>query len=196
VAAVANTALGANGMKIQKASSSTFKVVKPVFRPIPGGKGGVVIGSSPWKNAEYYALSLINCTRTGGWVISSGACSSYGHHTMPAQRKLVMDAAIAASVARPYAKFLADRNLFSHTSDGSVRSRFKRAGYMSGTYGENLGTKSASNSGQVAEEIYYQNESPCKCEHYLNIMHPGFGRVGIGIWITNGRTRLVESFYQ
>jgi hypothetical protein len=48
----------------------------------------------------------------------------------------------------------------------------------------------------VREEIFYQNEYPCKCAHYHNIMYSGYDRVGIGVWITGGRIRLVEDFYK
>jgi hypothetical protein len=196
VAAVANTALGANGMKIQKASSSTFKVVRPTVRSNPNGKGGVVIGTSPWKTTEYYVLSLINCTRTGGWVISSGACSSYGHHTLPAQRKLVMNPGVASAVARPFAKLMAERNVLNHYYDHSPGYRLARAGYTSSSWGENIGSPRSLTGGIVSEHMYFQNEYPCKCEHYANIMLPSVGSVGVGVWVYKGRIRMVADFYK
>jgi hypothetical protein len=196
VAKVGDTALGANGMKIQSAATASFKVVKPIVRPIVGGKGAVVIGTSPWKTAEYYTLSLINCTRTGGWVISSGACSSYTHHTMPKQPALKMDAGIAAKVARPFAKLMAEHNVLNHYYDGSPHYRFQRAGYMSGSWGENIGAPRSLTGGLVYEEMYFQNEYPCKCEHYYNIMSPYFDRVGVGIWVYSGRIRMASDFYR
>jgi hypothetical protein len=193
VAAVADTALGANGMKLQAASSGTFTVVKPYITK--GKNGGVIIGTAPWATAEKFVLSMINCTRTGGWIISSGACSSYGHHTLPAQPKLFMDSGIQARVARPFAKYLADHNVLLHLADGTVRSRFIRGGYTSPTFGENIGAPRSLTSGLISEHMFFQNEYPCECEHYLNIMYPRFDRVGVGIWITNGRIRMVSNFY-
>ena len=40
------------------------------------GGSGAVAGS--WHAVEAYYLRLMNCTRTGGWVTSGGACSSPG----------------------------------------------------------------------------------------------------------------------
>ena len=200
-ARVTDAAMAAGGMKLGTSASAIFHVIKPTNRKVPTG-GGVPIAQSPWSSMEQYALRLINCTRTGGWVVVGGSCSSYGHHTMPRQSPLVYDRNIAAKVARPWAKWLADRGLFAHNADyprltivEAVHRRFERAGYTSAHFGENLGSKPATPAGQVGEEIYYQNESPCRCEHYLNIMWPNFRRVGVGIWISKGRTRLVESFY-
>ena len=47
----------------------------------------------------------------------------------------------------------------------------------------------------MAEEIFYQNEAPCACEHYKNLMNPEFDRAGIGVWVSNGRVRVVIDFY-
>jgi hypothetical protein len=46
-------------------------------------------------------------------------------------------------------------------------------------------------------EIFYQNESWCQCEHYLNIMAPFLHRAGIGVWVgsSTGATRVSIDFY-
>ena len=36
------------------------------------------VGGGSWADVETYYLGLMNCTRTGGWVTSSGKCSSPG----------------------------------------------------------------------------------------------------------------------
>ena len=43
-----------------------------------GGGGGGSTGSGSWTAVERYYLRLMNCTRTGGWVTSTGKCSSPG----------------------------------------------------------------------------------------------------------------------
>ncbi len=31
--------------------------------------------------------------------------------------------------------------------------------------------------------------------HYVNLMNPAYDRVGIGVWVSGGRVRLVVDFY-
>ena len=38
-------------------------------------------GSAPWLAVEKYYLKLLNCTRTGGWVLADGSCKGYGSGT-------------------------------------------------------------------------------------------------------------------
>jgi uncharacterized protein YkwD len=154
--------------------------------------------SSPWYAAEVYVLNLMNCTRTGGWVTAEGACSSGTDHTLPAQPALVLDPDISAKVARPYAKYLADNNLLDHyLRDTTPRSRLCSAGFCGSAWGENLASPSSSGQGgMISSEIFYQNESWCRCNHYSNIMDPHFSRVGIGVWETSGVVRVVIDFVE
>jgi uncharacterized protein YkwD len=48
----------------------------------------------------------------------------------------------------------------------------------------------------AAIEVFYQNESWCRCEHYYNLMDPHYTRVGIGVWETSGIVRVVIDFYE
>ena len=194
VATVAGSAAAANGMKMARSASATFHVIKPTKRKIPTG-GGKSVGESPWSSTEHYVLRLINCTRTGGWVVSGGSCSSYGHNTLPRQSALVYDSGIAAKVARPFAKLMAERNVLNHYADGSPHYRMSRAGYTSTTTGENIGAPRSLTAGIVSEHMFFQNEYPCRCHHYLNIMYPRFHRVGVGVWVYRGRIRMVADFY-
>ena len=152
--------------------------------------------TSPWYAAEVYLLSLMNCTRTGGWVTVDGACGSDARHTLPAQPALVLDPDISAKVARPYAKYLADNNLLSHyLLDTTPHSRLCSAGFCGSIWGENLASASSSSQDwMINVEVFYQNESYCRCEHYYNIMNPHYARVGIGVWETSGIVRLVVDF--
>jgi hypothetical protein len=158
--------------------------------------GSEVTAASPWYAAEVYYLSLMNCTRTGGWVTVDGACGSDTHHTLPAQPALVLDPDISAKVARPYAKYLADNNLLSHyLLDATPHSRLCSAGFCGSTWGENLASPgSYGQAGMITIEVFYQNESFCGCEHYYNVMNPHYTRVGIGVWETSGHVRVVIDF--
>ena len=198
---VATTARSATGQRLASAASSSFKVVRPIVKKITWS-GGIASTTAPWHPMELYYLALMNCTRTGGWVTSSGSCSSVTHHVMPAQDPLVYNAGIANAVSRPYSKALADRGLLTHYLNGTTpHSRLSAAGYTSGSWGENLSSPTSKYaSGMIHTEIYFQNEYRCKsgqCEfaHYYNIMDPYFRSAGVGIWVTGGRVRLTIDFY-
>jgi uncharacterized protein YkwD len=153
------------------------------------------VGSAQWQAAEHYYLQLMNCTRTGGWVVAGGLCRSSGPHTLPAARALVIDDGISTRVSRTFAKFMADRGILNHFANGTPGQRLAAAGYTSYHWAENIGSPSAVMNGMVAVEIFYQNEYPCACEHYKNLMNPEYDRAGIGVWVTNGRVRVVIDFY-
>ena len=193
---VAKVALGAkskDGMALVAAASATFTVAKPASRAI-SWSGGAASASSPWHASELYYLKLMNCTRTGGWVTSGGSCSTATHHTMPAQDALPLNAGISNRVSRPYAKYMADRRALNHFLVGTPKSRMAAGGY-SGGGGENIASPGSSGSaGMIAVEIFYQKESPCRCEHYGNIMNPYYKTAGIGVWVSRGAVRVVIDF--
>jgi hypothetical protein len=200
---VASTARSKAGMKIGKTITGTFRVVKVTVRRIvqPKWNDGVASKTAPWHSAELYMLQLVNCTRTGGWVTSGGSCSSVTHHVLPAQNALSYNIGIANNVARPYAKYMADRNALSHYLVGTPKSRLASAGYSGRAWGENITSPSSSGSaGMIASELFFQNEYRCasgRCEfgHYLNVMNGAFRSVGIGVWVTRGHVRVVLDFW-
>ena len=197
-----STAARSTGGLHVAAASSTFLVSTPRSRaiavtrskiPVTGGQG---TSSAPYRDMENYYLSLMNCTRTGGWVTSSGDCSSQTRHTLPAQGALGLDAGISNNVSRPYAAALADSGLLTHNLNGTTtHGRLSAAGYGSGSWGENIASPgNAGQGGMIMVETFYQNESGCRCAHYYNIMNRYFHRVGIGIWVSRG-VRIVIDFY-
>jgi uncharacterized protein YkwD len=142
---------------------------------------------------EEYYLALMNCTRTGGWVTSSGACSSPGGRDVAALR---LNRAISSSVARPYARLLATRNLCSHFVGGSPGDRLRAAGFGGYNWAENIGCRGGNAYGAVlGTHLFYQSERPYNGGHYRNLMNPSFRQVGIGVWVSGGRVRLVVDFY-
>jgi hypothetical protein len=194
VARVGTGAKAKGGLHLGAATSATFKVSKPVATGI--SYGGVASATSPYYASEVYYLALMNCTRTGGWVTDSGACSSETHHTLPAQNALYLDAGISNRVSRPYAKYMADNRLLDHYLRGTTpHSRLAAAGYPGGSWGENIASPCCSGKGGMIDiEIFYQNEYWCRCEHYGNIMNPYFRRAGIGVWVSNS-VRVSIDFY-
>ncbi len=170
---------------------------KPTPKPAsPPSTGGGSTGGGAWAAAERYFLSLMNCTRGGGLVTSSGACSSPGGSGVA---PLVLDSGISNTVSRPYAKLLATSGVCSHFDGGTPGDRLRRAGYTSYRWGENLGCLSASsaNASALGTQLYFQSERSWSPPggHYVNLMNPAYDRVGIGVWISGGQIRIVIDFY-
>jgi uncharacterized protein YkwD len=178
-----------------KASKPALKRVtrpatKPIARP-PSGGGGAASGS--WGGVEAYYLRLMNCTRTGGWVTSGGKCSSPGGRAVA---PLKLNSSISSRVSRPYAKLLATRNICDHFVGGTPGDRLRHAGYTSYRWGENLGCRSGNPySAVLGSHLYFQSERPYNGGHYRNLMDARFHQVGIGVWVSGGRVRLVIDFY-
>jgi uncharacterized protein YkwD len=206
---VAATATSARGVALGSASSITVKTPKPdapratspkprVSRSAGGGSGsgsgsGSAVGGGSWGAVETYYLRLMNCTRTGGWVTSTGSCSSPGGRNVA---PLKLDAGISSKVSRPYAKKLAVNNLCTHFSGGNPGNRLSAAGYTSYIWAENIGCRSGNPySAVLGSHLFFQDEKPTNGGHYVNLMNAKYDRVGIGVWVSGGRVRLVVDFY-
>jgi hypothetical protein len=197
---VETSARSTGGLSMARVAGITFTVSQPKKRiyatttRIPFGGG---IGATQWSGSEYYYLSLMNCTRTGGWVTSGGDCSTATHHTLPARDALRFDEGIASGVSRPYAKALADLGALTHYLNGTTaHSRLAAGGYPGPAWGENIASPGSSGAGgMIAVELFFQDESGYRGGHYNNIMNGHFSRAGIGIWVSNGRCRVVIDFY-
>jgi uncharacterized protein YkwD len=201
---VASSATSATGVALANDITGTFTTAaKPSARTIrttaptttttvtpPAGAG-----AGTWTAVEAYYLDLMNCTRTGGIVTAGGLCSSPGGRSVA---PLALDAGISAKVSRPYAKLLATRNLCSHFASGGPANRLRRAGYTSYNWAENLGCRSGNPAAAVlGSHLFFQAErasSPVG-GHYRNLMNAKYDRVGIGVWVSGGRVRLVVDFY-
>ena len=205
VASVGVDATSADGAPLGTVASAAFRTLpKPAPAPAAappttggggGGSGGGSVGSATWGSVERYYLKLMNCTRTGGLVTSSGGCSSPGGRNVAA---LKLDAGISTKVARPYAKKLAVGADCSHFIGGNPGDRLRRAGYTSYRWAENLGCRSGNPSSAVlGSHLYFQSERSWSPPggHYVNLMNSQYDRVGIGVWVSGGRVRLVVDFY-
>ena len=197
---VARSATSIVDTPLNKKTSATFRVERrPPPPPASGGGPSVGIGSGgsggggSWAGVERYYLGLMNCTRTGGWVTSSGSCSSPGGRSVAPLR---LDAGISSKVARPYARLLATTGQCSHYANGGPDDRLRRAGYTGSNWGENIGCRGGNPYAAVlATHLFYQSERSYNGGHYRNLMDAGFSRVGIGVWVSGGNVRLVIDFY-
>ena len=115
-------------------ATRTFTVATPTSAGRSPWTGGVASRTSPWYASEVYYLSLMNCTRTGGWVTSGGACSTVdAPHPAGSERACASTPAISNKVSRPYAKYMADHRILDHyLYRHKPHSRLCAAGYCGG----------------------------------------------------------------
>jgi uncharacterized protein YkwD len=193
VMSVAATAVSQAGVPLERAASATFTTVPKPTSTTTAITRPSSVGAGTWAAVETYYLKLMNCTRTGGWVTSTGACSSPGGRNVA---PLWIDAGISSKVSRPYAKKLAVNNMCTHFSGGNPGDRLRAAGYTSYIWAENLGCRSGDPFKAVlGSHLFFQSEKSYSGGHYVNLMNAKYDRVGIGVWVASGRVRLVIDFY-
>jgi uncharacterized protein YkwD len=197
VMTVAGTATAATGASLATAATGTFTVRAGARasrdRATTAIPAGGSVGGGTWAAVEAYYLKLMNCTRTGGWVTSGGACSSPGGRNVA---PLWIDQGISSAVTRPYARLLATRGACNHFIGGNPGDRLRRAGYTSYIWAENLGCRSGNPYKAVlGSHLFFQAERPYRGGHYVNLMNAKYDRAGIGVWVAGGRVRLVIDFY-
>jgi uncharacterized protein YkwD len=198
---VATAATNRTGARLASPGHGTFQTVKktPTSSTSAASTGGSTVtagnavGGGSWGAVETYYLGLMNCTRTGGWVTSTGACSSPGGRNVA---PLKLDSGISSKVSRPYAKRIAISGDCSHFIGGNPGDRLRRAGYLSYRWAENLGCGYGDAKAAVlASHLFFQAEKSSLGGHYVNMMNAAYDRVGIGVWVYAGRVRLVIDFY-
>ncbi len=208
VVSVAGTATSSLGVPLARPSSVTISTVAPPKvappkvapkapatsgSPTSSSTGGGAVGGGSWGAVETYYLRLMNCTRTGGWVTSTGSCSSPGGRNVAPLR---LDSGISSHVSRPYAKKLAVGGWCDHFIGGNPGTRLRAAGYTSYIWAENLGCRSGNPySAVLGSHLFFQSEKSYNGGHYVNLMNSAYDRVGIGVWVSGGRVRLVIDFY-
>ena len=168
----------------------------PTPAPTPAPSAGGT-ATAPWLSVEQYALQLLNCTRTGGWVRSDGTCDGYGSGKYsPYVAPLTLSAGISTYVSRPYAKYQAVRDACSHFLDGTPGDRLARAGYTSYRWAENIGCETgAPRQVAVNSLTFFQSEKSYDGGHWVNLKNPEYSTVGIGVWDYNGYVLVVFDFY-
>ncbi len=147
-----------------------------------------------WSKVEAYYLRLLNCTRTGGWVLKDGSCKGYGTGRYSKYRAPLKLRVGLSNVARGWATQIATSGDCRH---GDPSARLRTAGYKGYRWGENIGCydmKSAYKS-VLASHRAFQREKASGGGHWKNIKNPAYKAVGIGVWKANGHVRLVTDFY-
>ena len=155
--------------------------------------------SRPLLSIEQYYLSLVNCTRTGGWVLKDGTCRGYGtgrysRYVAP----LRYSTQISDRVARPYALLLATQGVCSHFLDHDPGYRLRRGGFTSWSWGENVGCGdgfATAKASVLSSHLRMQAEKYTNGGHWRNFKNARFRYLGVGIWRVGTRTRLVSDFY-
>jgi hypothetical protein len=213
---VAATASAADGTPVDRARTARFTVVakpeptpaptprpvapapRPTTRPAPTPKAVEVTRptSSTWLAAEKYLLSLLNCTRGGGWVLADGSCSDPGGSGIA---PLILHTGVSDDVSRPYAKKLATAGACSHFYSGDPGDRLRAAGYTSYKWAENLSCRYFSDPRDAAVSLvrFFQSErywSPVG-GHYINMMNRAYTHAGVGLWVSGGNLNFVINFY-
>jgi hypothetical protein len=153
-------------------------------------------GSSP--DLEHFALSLVNCTRTGGWVQANGSCKGRGSGKYSTYRKpLTLSAGITGKVSRGYAAKIAANDYCGHTLGSTIQGRFRSAGYRGNPFGESVGCSGGYSLRQMLIRTHrmMQSERSSNGWHWRNMKNRDFKRVGIGIAKHGSETRVVYDFY-
>lgn len=169
------------------------------------------------RDAEQLGLSLLNCTRTGGWVRADGTCkggdagaSSSGPESVlepvpesaaaSAPEPLRLRPRISRQVAFAWASELAVAGVCDHVLPGKpeLGSRFSTAGFGGPTFGENVGCSWGSMSPAdmvIRTHRSMQAEKRTRGWHWRNMTNRAFRSVGIGVASSDGRTVIVYDFY-
>jgi hypothetical protein len=153
------------------------------------------------KDAERYAHSLLNCTRTGGWVTAKGSCRGRGTGKFSAKRPpLKRSKGISKKVAWRWARTLTTAQACAHVLPGEpdLGQRLASQGYKHNVYGENVGCGWGGGSPRqvvLATHRAMQAEKSYRGGHWRNMKMKGYKSVGIGVATNDGRTTVVYDFY-
>ena len=187
------------------ASLAVAPAVGATTRPVGSGQasGAVTLTTTaidrPWYSVEQYYLGLLNCTRTGGWVLTNGTCRGYGSgYYSPRVAPIIYSYGLSNNVTRPYAEYLAVRALCTHTADGDPGYRLRTVGYTRWNWGENIGCRdgyATAKEAVLTSHLRFQAEKSTSGGHWRNLKNSSYHWVGIGIWRSGTRTRLVIDFY-
>lgn len=156
--------------------------------------------------AESLGLSLLNCTRTGGWVRADGTCKGgdlgvYSARLFsPRLDPLRLRPRISRQVAFAWASELAVAGVCDHVLPGKpeLRTRFSAAGFSGPTFGENVGCSWGSMPPAdmvIRTHRSMQAEKRDRGWHWRNMKDHAFRSVGIGVASIDGRTIIVYDFY-
>ncbi len=165
-----------------------------------GATSGTGISSSAEDDLQAFALSLVNCTRGGGWVRSNGSCDEHPsrkYRSTP-REPLKLSERISERVAETLAVKCVKKGRCGHYVGQHYTVRFRNIG-IKGDIGEALGygwwgpaRKSIISSFRImqSEKI----TGAWNRWHWRYIKEPDFERVGIGIAKRGDYTVIVYDF--
>ena len=185
------------GRAISLATVSALLLALVAIGPVAADDGAVV----RVKAAEAYAMKLLNCTRTGGWVKADGSCIGRGSGKYSAHRKpLRMHKNISHKVAWPWARNMVIHNACDHVIAGKpgLSQRLRNKGFRHGTMGENVGCGWGYGDPMalvLASHRSMQAEKSYRGGHWKNIKSLRYKSVGVGVATRDGRTMVVWDFY-
>lgn len=163
---------------------------------------GPAVAAAPTRHVrtEKLALRLLNCTRTGGWVLADGRCIDRGSGIHSEHRKpLKRHQGISRRVAWKWARALVKADVCGHVLPGrpSLGERLSSRGFKHGTYGENVGCAWGMTPRQmvIATHVDMQAEMSTNGGHWRNMKASGYKSVGIGVARWKGMTAVVYDFY-
>ena len=163
---------------------------------------GPATAASPTRHVrtEKLALRLLNCTRTGGWVLPGGRCIDGGSGIHSEHRKpLKRHERISRRVSWKWARALVKADVCGHVLDGRppLGERLASRGFKHGTYGENVGCAWGMTPRQmvIATHVDMQAEMSANGGHWRNMKAADYRSVGIGVARWKGMTAVVYDFY-
>jgi hypothetical protein len=162
--------------------------------------GGTGISATTENDLQKFALSLVNCTRTGGWVRSNGTCDRHPSrkHRSTRRKPLRLSEMISERVAETLAVRCVRRGSCGHNVGAHYKVRFRRAGVRTYT-GEALGYGwwGSAKKTIISSFRRMQEEKITGAWnrwHWRYIKEPDFKRVGIGIAKRRDYTVIVYDF--
>lgn len=186
------------GVRLLIASLMSIALIVPAAPA--GAASGTGISSHAEDDLQEYALSLINCTRGGGWVRSNGSCdkSPSRKYRSTKRKPLKLSETISEKVAETLAVKCAKKGRCSHTMGKGYKARFRDIGVKS-YVGEALGYGWWGNAKKTILSSFLRMQAE-KINgnwgrwHWRYIKEPDFKRVGIGIAKRGKYTVVVYNF--
>lgn len=165
-----------------------------------GATGGTGISATAEDDLQSFALSLVNCTRGGGWVRSNGTCDRHPSKRYRSTRRdpLRLSETISEKVAESLAVRCVKRGRCSHTLGVGYKARFRSIGVKS-YVGEALGYGWWGNARKTIISSFRRMQEEkitgaWSRWHWRYIKEPDFQRVGIGIAKRGEYTVIVYDF--
>lgn len=166
-----------------------------------GAASGTGISAKTEDDLQEFALSLVNCTRGGGWVRKDGSCDKEPSkkHRSTKRPPLKLNDLVSEKVAEPLAVRCVQKGRCSHYMIAPYQKRFRRVGITTRHIGEALGygwwgpaKKSIISSFRRMQEE--KITGAWNRWHWRYIKNPEFRRVGIGIAKRGDYTVVVYDF--